>query len=60
MLRAQKAAKEAGRPFDPIAYRNQLVQDEIQKLQPRMAGGNTMGPASPAGGGSGARFLGFE
>jgi hypothetical protein len=60
MINAQKAAKEAGRPFDPIAYRNQLVQDEIQKLQPRMAGGNTMGPASPAGGGSGARFLGFE
>ena len=60
MLRAQKAAKEAGQPFDPIAYRNQLVQAEIQKLQPRMAGGNTMGPASPAGGGSGARFLGFE
>jgi hypothetical protein len=60
MLRAQKAAKDAGQPFDPIAYRNQLVQAEIQKLQPRMAGGNTMGPASPAGGGSGARFLGFE
>ena len=60
MINAQKAAKEAGQPFDPIAYRNQLVQAEIQKLQPRMAGGNTMAPASPAGGGSGARFLGFE
>jgi hypothetical protein len=60
MLRAQKLAKEEGRSFDPIAYRNQLVQAEIQKLQPRMAGGNTMAPASPAGGGSGARFLNFE
>lgn len=60
MLKAQKAAKEAGQPFDPIAYRNQLVQAEIQKLQRGMAGGNTMAPASPAGGGSGARFLGFE
>lgn len=60
MLRAQKAAKEAGQPFDPIAYRNQLVQAEIQKMQRGMAGGNTMAPASPAGGGSGARFLGFE
>jgi hypothetical protein len=59
MLKAQKAAKEAGQPFDPIAYRNQLVQAEIQKLQRGMAGGNTMAPASPAGG-SGARFLGFE
>jgi len=60
MINAQKAAKDAGQPFDPIAYRNQLVQAEIQKLQPRMAGGNTMALASPAGGGSGARFLGFE
>lgn len=51
MLRAQKAAKEAGRPFDPIAYRNQLVQDEIQKLQPRMAGGNTMAPPPAPGAG---------
>ena len=60
MLRAQKAAKEAEQPFDPIAYRNQLVQAEIQKLLPRMVGGTTIAPASPAGGGSGARFLGFE
>jgi hypothetical protein len=60
MLKAQKAAKEAGQPFDPIAYRNQLVQAEIQKMQRNMVGGNTMAPASPAGGGSGARFLGFE
>ncbi len=60
MLKAQKAAKEAGQSFDPIAYRNQLVQAEIQKMQRGMAGGNTMAPASPAGGGSGARFLGFE
>jgi hypothetical protein len=60
MLKAQKAAKEAGQSFDPIAYRNQLVQTEIRKMQQSMAGGNTMAPASPAGGGSGARFLGFE
>jgi hypothetical protein len=60
MLKAQKAAKEAGQSFDPIAYRNQLVQAEIQKLRQNMAGGNTMAQASPAGGGSGARFLGFE
>jgi hypothetical protein len=60
MLKAQKAFKEAGQPFDPIAYRNQLVQAEIQKMQRGMAGGNTMAPASPAGGGSGARFLNFE
>lgn len=60
MLKAQKAAKEAGQSFDPIAYRNQLVQAEIRKMQQSMAGGNTMAPASPAGGGSGARFLGFE
>jgi hypothetical protein len=60
MLKAQKAAKDAGQPFDPISYRNRLVQEEIQKMQRGMAGGNTMAPASPAGGGSGARFLGFE
>ena len=60
MLKAQKAAKEEGRSFDPIAYRNQLVQAEIRKMQQSMAGGNTMAQASPAGGGSGARFLNFE
>jgi len=60
MFNAQKAAKAAGQPFDPIAYRNQLVQAEIQRMQRNMSGGNTMAPASPAGGGSGARFLGFE
>jgi hypothetical protein len=60
MLKAQKAAKDAGQPFDPISYRNRLVQEEIQKMQRGMTGGNTMAPASPAGGGSGAKFLGFE
>jgi hypothetical protein len=60
LITARAEAKNAGVPFDAMKFRSDLVQREMQRLQQTM-GGATMPPqASPAGGGSGARFLGFE
>lgn len=59
LISARAAAKNSGTPFDANAFRNSLIQQEMQRLQQSM-GNVTMPLASPAGGGSGAKFLGFE
>lgn len=59
LINARAEAKKSGVPFDANAFRNSLIQQEMQRLQQSM-GNVTMPLASPAGGGSGAKFLGFE
>lgn len=60
LITARAAAKNAGVPFDAMKFRSDLVQREMQRLQQTMGGATMPAQASPAGGGSGARFLGFE
>jgi hypothetical protein len=60
LISARAAAKNSGTPFDANAFRNSLIQQEMQRLQQSMGGNTMMAQASPAGGGSGATFLGFE
>lgn len=59
LINARSEAKKANVPFDAMAFRSNLVRQEMQRLQQSMGGG-TMPQVSPAGGGSGAKFLGFE
>lgn len=60
LITARAAAKNAGVPFDAMKFRSDLVRQEMQRLQQTMGGATMPAQASPAGGGSGARFLGFE
>jgi hypothetical protein len=60
LITARAEAKSAGVPFDAMKFRSDLVRQEMQRLQQTMGGSTMPAQASPAGGGSGARFLGFE
>ena len=58
-LKAERAAKAAGKPFDPTAWLNDLVDTEVERMLANTSRASTM-QAAPTGGklGSGTFNIG--